>query len=455
MKGGEKLQLGMINSLRKMELASGSQGIPSEKIDGQFMLMLNALKTRPPQNESSQKDGQAKEGINQLLDILSSSADVSLMSNREDKLEAEAVSFSTEDDQLSLNLKHLVTTYHSFSDREETLDLDVSNLDSILTNTFANLESKITQVLKNETNTKIAPDMFNQTELPVLLSDLKQLEHTANNLPDISVNEKISETVQDLQGLIVSITKFIESNESTKKNVEKDTNLKAGYSFTNENNFIVGYNKLSSTKITVQKADKEQAIEVKQEDTDAILSEADPSSFMFSNPEKLEVEIEAPTSEILQSSVKKLEHKSETNVSENSIGKNEDIRNFSPTEQPSGRMNKQMVDQANINPRVKNTDTNHAHEGNHLVQMNGKQDYAEGYQEGLILPTDQNNQNSVSKVNNAVESLVKETTIAAESTGEMISKAPTPNTVIDRTKDNPLWIAINPNNGLENQKENS
>lgn len=455
MKGGEKLQLGMINSLRKMELASGSQGIPSEKIDGQFMLMLNVLKTRPPQNESSQKDGQAKEGINQLLDILSSSADVSLMSNREDKLEAEAVSFSTVDDQLSLNLKHLVTTYHSFSDREETLDLDVSNLGSILTNTFANLESKITQVLKNETNTKIAPDMFNQTELPVLLSDLKQLEHTANNLPDISVNEKISETVQDLQGLIVSITKFIESNESTKKNVEKDTNLKAGYSFTNENNFIVGYNKLSSTKITVQKADKEQAIEVKQEDTDAILSEADPSSFMFSNPEKLEVEIEAPTSEILQSSVKKLEHKSETNVSENSIGKNEDIRNFSPTEQPSGRMNKQMVDQANINPRVKNTDTNHAHEGNHLVQMNGKQDYAEGYQEGLILPTDQNNQNSVSKVNNAVESLVKETTIAAESTGEMISKAPTPNTVIDRTKDNPLWIAINPNNGLENQKENS
>jgi flagellar hook-length control protein FliK len=455
LKGGEKLQLGMINSLRKMELASGSQGIPSEKIDGQFMLMLNALKTRPPQNESSQKDGQAKEGINQLLDILSSSADVSLMSNREDKLEAEAVSFSTVDDQLSLNLKHLVTTYHSFSDREETLDLDVSNLGSILTNTFANLESKITQVLKNETNTKIAPDMFNQTELPVLLSDLKQLEHTANNLPDISVNEKISETVQDLQGLIVSITKFIESNESTKKNVEKDTNLKAGYSFTNENNFIVGYNKLSSTKITVQKADKEQAIEVKQEDTDAILSEADPSSFMFSNPEKLEVEIEAPTSEILQSSVKKLEHKSETNVSENSIGKNEDIRNFSPTEQPSGRMNKQMVDQANINPRVKNTDTNHAHEGNHLVQMNGKQDYAEGYQEGLILPTDQNNQNSVSKVNNAVESLVKETTIAAESTGEMISKAPTPNTVIDRTKDNPLWIAINPNNGLENQKENS
>lgn len=260
MKGGEKLQLGMISSLRKMELASLSQGMSSEKIDAQFMLMLNALKTRPPQNESSQKDGQAKDGINQLLDILSSSADVSLMSNREDKMEVKALSYLIEDDQLSINLEHLITTYYTFSDREETLDLVVSNLDSILTNTFANLENKITQVLKNEMNTKIALDMFNQTELPVLLSDLKLLEHTANHLPDISVNEKITETVQDLQGLIVSINNFIESYESsTKKNVEKDTNSKAGYSFTNENNFIFGYNKLSSTKITVQKADKEQA----------------------------------------------------------------------------------------------------------------------------------------------------------------------------------------------------
>lgn len=80
MKGGEKLQLGLINSWRKMELTS-VQGIPTDKIDGQFTQIINALKKKPQSDELDQKSAQ-NEGLNQLLTILSNGIDEKYQSNQ-------------------------------------------------------------------------------------------------------------------------------------------------------------------------------------------------------------------------------------------------------------------------------------------------------------------------------------------------------------------------------------
>jgi len=178
------LQVGLISSLRKMELTSGTKGIANEKFVGQFLLTVNTLTDQ--QGKLNQMDAQAqhKEGLNQLLTLLSNSSDV------------------LTDDEISVNLEKLLNTY---SDQSDIDDLETFDMNTILADLLAAIENKITQVLTDEINTKITPDMFNHTELSTLLSDLKLLENTVNSSPDLTMNEKVSQTVQDLQGLIASL----------------------------------------------------------------------------------------------------------------------------------------------------------------------------------------------------------------------------------------------------------
>ncbi|NMO77348.1 MULTISPECIES: flagellar hook-length control protein FliK [Niallia] len=237
------MKLGLINSWRNTELASGNQEVTSEKIDGQFLSMINALKTNREQSNPIQKDNQKKDGLNDLLTILSSSSDASIGLDGKSNLDVG-------NDQPSSNLEHLLTTYHHFSTGEDFPHLDTSEKTKILADLLINMEDQITQVLKKQSNPEITQDMFNHTELPILLIDLKMLENTVEMLvPDMSLKGKVAETVHDLQSLIRSLNKVVEENSSnTMKNMEKDEDSIKGNWISNESNFISRYNNLSQTE---------------------------------------------------------------------------------------------------------------------------------------------------------------------------------------------------------------
>lgn len=206
MKGGEKLQLELINSLRKMEIASGNNRMVKEKPVGQFLSMINSLQTTNQQENPSQivTQDQQKEDLNQLLKLLSRSPE------------------EISDEEISMSLEKLWNTYFDISDQGNVKDFESADMEGLIAETFVKIENRITQVLKEGENSRIAPEMFNQTELPDLLADLKLLEKTVKNLPDLTINEKIAETVQDLQRLIFSLNNYLELNVSNPmKNSEK------------------------------------------------------------------------------------------------------------------------------------------------------------------------------------------------------------------------------------------
>gem|GEM_PF-4040027 len=357
------MQLGLINSWRKMELTNGSQPIAGEKLDGQFMQMINALKIKPQLSDLNQEDAASKEGIHQLLTILSSSSAVP-HSNVENDSINNAV---TADEQISLNLDHLLTTYHHFSDGGDIPNLNAPNMDSILAETYANLENTITQALKKETNTEIAPDMFNQTELPCLLTDLKLLENTVEQLPDNSVKEKIAETVQELSGLMLSLNKVFElTSSSTGTKAEEAGYTKAGHSFTNDSNFIVGYYKLSSAK----KENKQQSTEVNEQNLGANpVREKGPMPIMLTNPEQTPgLKVEASSQELKTAMIPVM--KSEMNASEKLIVLQGDKTNGKQT----SSLNEQTVEQWDSSSQAGHKFASHSPEGNQLSQSDGEQD---------------------------------------------------------------------------------
>lgn len=190
------MQLELINSLRKVEVASGNKGMLNEKLGGKFLLLINSLQTTNQQEKSSPKvaQDQQKEGLNQLLALLSSS------------------SKEIPNEEISMSLEKLWNTYYDISDQSGINDLEATDMEDIIAATFIKIEKKITQVLIEGQNSRITPEMFNHTELPDLFSDLKLLEKTVKSLPDLTINEKIAETVEDLQGFILSLNNFLEQN---------------------------------------------------------------------------------------------------------------------------------------------------------------------------------------------------------------------------------------------------
>ncbi|MEZ7790790.1 hypothetical protein CHH57_04940 [Niallia circulans] len=190
------MQLELINSLRKVEVASGNKGMLNEKLGGKFLLLINSLQTTNQQEKSSPKvaQDQQKEGLNQLLALLSSS------------------SKEIPNEEISMSLEKLWNTYYDISDQSGINDLEATDMEGIIAATFIKIENKITQVLIEGQNSRITPEMFNHTELPDLFSDLKLLEKTVKSLPDLTINEKIAETVEDLQGFILSLNNFLEQN---------------------------------------------------------------------------------------------------------------------------------------------------------------------------------------------------------------------------------------------------
>ncbi|AYV66017.1 hypothetical protein C2I06_03505 [Niallia circulans] len=190
------MQLELINSLRKVEVASGNKGMLNEKLGGKFLLLINSLQTTNQQEKSSPKvaQDQQKEGLNQLLALLSSS------------------SKEIPNEEISMSLEKLWNTYYDISDQSGINDLEATDMEGIIAATFIKIEKKITQVLIEGQNSRITPEMFNHTELPDLFSDLKLLEKTVKSLPDLTINEKIAETVEDLQGFILSLNNFLEQN---------------------------------------------------------------------------------------------------------------------------------------------------------------------------------------------------------------------------------------------------
>ncbi|MEK4906882.1 flagellar hook-length control protein FliK [Niallia sp. FSL M8-0099] len=200
------MQLELINSLRKMEIASGNNRMVKEKPVGQFLSMINSLQTTNQQENPSQivTQDQQKEDLNQLLKLLSRSPE------------------EISDEEISMSLEKLWNTYFDISDQGNVKDFESADMEGLIAETFVKIENRITQVLKEGENSRIAPEMFNQTELPDLLADLKLLEKTVKNLPDLTINEKIAETVQDLQRLIFSLNNYLELNVSNPmKNSEK------------------------------------------------------------------------------------------------------------------------------------------------------------------------------------------------------------------------------------------
>ncbi|CAM5719088.1 hypothetical protein SAFG77S_10338 [Streptomyces afghaniensis] len=190
------MQLELINSLRKVEVASGNKGMLNEKLGGKFLLLINSLQTTNQQEKSSPKvaQDQQKEGLNQLLALLSSS------------------SKEIPNEEISMSLEKLWNTYYDISDQSGINDLEATDMEGIIAATFIKIENKITQVLIEGQNSRITPEMFNHTELPDLFSDLKLFEKTVKSLPDLTINEKIAETVEDLQGFILSLNNFLEQN---------------------------------------------------------------------------------------------------------------------------------------------------------------------------------------------------------------------------------------------------
>ena len=273
-----------MNSLRKMELTSGSQGITRGKMNDQFLLMINDLKTTNQQSNSIQVNVQNKEGLNRLLAILSNaSSDDSLQPN----MDMETINDGINANQVRINLEYLVNTYHQFLDGEEIVVLDESNIDAMLADSFANLENEITQELKKAINMKIEPDMFNDTKLPSLLADLKLLEYTGNRLLDHSINEKIAESIQDLQGFMVSLNQFLELNSSNdSKTVEKGVYTKVNQAFMNNNNFIIGFDKQSSSRNSMLQIDKEQVTGEQQDLRVFSMNEESVIPFMLTNLEQ-------------------------------------------------------------------------------------------------------------------------------------------------------------------------
>ena len=273
-----------MNSLRKMELTSGSQGITRGKMNDQFLLMINDLKTTNQQSNSIQVNVQNKEGLNRLLAILSNaSSDDSLQPN----MDMETINDGINANQVRINLEYLVNTYHQFLDGEEIVVLDESNIDAMLADSFANLENEITQELKKAINMKIEPDMFNDTKLPSLLADLKLLEYTGNRLLDHSINEKIAESIQDLQGFMVSLNQFLELNSSNdSKTVEKGVYTKVNQAFMNNNNFIIGFDKQSSSRNSMLQIDKEQVTGEEQDLRVFSMNEESVIPFMLTNLEQ-------------------------------------------------------------------------------------------------------------------------------------------------------------------------
>ncbi|MEK4868402.1 flagellar hook-length control protein FliK [Niallia sp. FSL W8-1348] len=278
------MQVGLMNSLRKMELTSGSQGITRGKMNDQFLLMINDLKTTNQQSNSIQVNVQNKEGLNRLLAILSNaSSDDSLQPN----MDMETINDGINANQVRINLEYLVNTYHQFLDGEEIVVLDESNIDAMLADSFANLENEITQELKKAINMKIEPDMFNDTKLPSLLADLKLLEYTGNRLLDHSINEKIAESIQDLQGFMVSLNQFLELNSSNdSKTVEKGVYTKVNKAFMNNNNFIIGFDKQSSSRNSMLQIDKEQVTGEEQDLRVFSMNEESVIPFMLTNLEQ-------------------------------------------------------------------------------------------------------------------------------------------------------------------------
>ncbi|EOR26419.1 hypothetical protein A499_01890 [Niallia nealsonii AAU1] len=278
------MQVGLMNSLRKMELTSGSQGITRGKMNDQFLLMINDLKTTNQQSNSIQVNVQNKEGLNRLLAILSNaSSDDSLQPN----MDMETINDGINANQVRINLEYLVNTYHQFLDGEEIVVLDESNIDAMLADSFANLENEITQELKKAINMKIEPDMFNDTKLPSLLADLKLLEYTGNRLLDHSINEKIAESIQDLQGFMVSLNQFLELNSSNdSKTVEKGVYTKVNQAFMNNNNFIIGFDKQSSSRNSMLQIDKEQVTGEQQDLRVFSMNEESVIPFMLTNLEQ-------------------------------------------------------------------------------------------------------------------------------------------------------------------------
>lgn len=370
MKGGEKLKLGLINSWRKMELTS-VQGIPTDKIDGQFMQIINALKTKPQSGEFDQKSAQ-NEGINQLLTILSNATDAKYQSNVDSEMETDSIDFTTEDYQFSLNLEALVSKYHPFSDGVDIPALDATNMDSVVAETFANLENKITQVLKSEMNLKLAPDMFKQTELPALLKDLKLLEQTVNKLPEMSAAEKITGTVQDLHHLILSISNVIELNaNSATKNADKNIDTKADNSFTNNSTFV-GALKFPSAKNNVQMVDKER---MQQNAEDILVSEDKAIPFELTNREQLPGQIvEASLQEEVKTAPINKEFKSEMNappVHHSKINNQvvTEIADHSADENPPLQMDKEQKASESIQQEIRLTTDKHPIETNAVVMV--------------------------------------------------------------------------------------
>lgn len=361
-----------------MELATGSPEITSEKIDGQFMQMINALKIKPQPSDPNQEDTANKEGINQLLTILSSTSDVSHSNVESDSINDDA----TADDQIFLNLDHLLTTYHHLSDGEAIPNLNAPNMDSILAETFANLENKIMQVLKKVTNTEIAPEMFNQTELPRLLTDLKLLENTVEQLPDNSVKEKITETVQDLQGLMLSLNKVFELTASSAGITAEEAGAgytKAGHSFTNDSHYNGGYHKLSSAK----KEDKQQSTEVNEQNLGAnSVREKDLLPFI-TNPEQEPGQKGEALSQELKTAAMKPEMKSEMNASEKLI-----VQDDKTNGKQASHLDEQTVEQWNRSAQAGHKFANHSPEGNQLSQIDGEQENAGIKPKGFRLPVE-------------------------------------------------------------------
>lgn len=211
MKGGEKLQLELTNSLKKIESTSGAQGKVRGKVDGKFLSLINDLKTTYQHSSPAQTNTNYKEDINQLLAILSSSSEDG---NLQQKMDTETMVTGIDADQIQINLEYLLANYQQFSQGEGIVDIDESNMAAKLAELFVNLENKIAHELKIAINMKLEPDMFKDTELSTLLTDLKLLERTVKELPDKSIEEKVTESIEYLQGFMISLKQFLEQDGS-------------------------------------------------------------------------------------------------------------------------------------------------------------------------------------------------------------------------------------------------
>lgn len=201
MKGGENMQLGMINSMLKTDLKSINPSGSVEAKGSLFQGLLNSVNSNSLQNsvintEEFEKQQQKNE-LSKLMQILNNEE---LMPSSVNEMEDIDTKLTEPSNQLFSTLQELIKNYSKESEVDTlTQSMENTDIDTVVNSILQNLEEKIMKVLKNDDTSLSGHE---NTDMATLFTDLKKLENIANTDEEISSGKEVVETVQIMQQFV-------------------------------------------------------------------------------------------------------------------------------------------------------------------------------------------------------------------------------------------------------------